>query len=383
MLVLDCESRKAVAMVRGLQAANWYVVCASDRLLAPARFSSASQRFVRLPSPSSPFFLQKLVHVLQYLSIDALFPLEDDTVLLLAKVRDRLPKNLILPVPNAEQVETAQDKYRTYLVAKSVGVPCPETMLVEDETMLEEASRCIGFPLVLKPRRGSGTRGVAMVQNMEEMRAKYRNLRAVYGGLLVQSFVPHGGAYGFCALCRDGKVLASLTFRRIREFPVGGGPSTCRITERVPEAEHFGRLLLSSMRWQSLAMVEFRRDANSGTMYLMEINPRIWGSIALAIAAGVNFPAIALDAAMGLKVATQKWQEGMIRRWFLGEMLHFLKKHRYLTAAKEAIRMLLNGKDCDILAWHDPAPIVATIATSFLSALFTKKIWDDIFRRGL
>lgn len=383
VLVLDCEKRKAVAVVRGLRAAKWYVVCASDRIFAPARFSSASKRFIKLPSPSSSSFLQELVRILRHLSIDALFPLEDETILLLSRMRGRLPDSIILPIPSTEQLETAQDKYHTYIVAKSLGVPYPDSMLVRDEEMIKEVSHRIGFPLVLKPRRGSGARGVVMVRDIKEMRMRYRDLRAAYGELIAQKFIPHGGAYGFCALCRDGQILTSFTFRRIREFPVRGGPSTCRVAERIPEIEHFGKLLLSYMRWQSLAMVEFRRDANSGIVYLMEINPRVWGSISLAIAAGVNFPAMALDAAMGLSVDFQQWQEGTIRRWFWGEILHFLGKHHYLTAVKEAVRMLFNSENCDVLTWRDPIPIFATIIDSFLYAISDRKFWHNIFGRGL
>jgi predicted ATP-grasp superfamily ATP-dependent carboligase len=382
VLVLDAESRKAVAVVRALHAAGWHVICASESLTAPARFSRNCKGFLRLPPPASSSFLPELDAAVTRFSLNSIFPLEDDSIRRLAASRDSLPGHATLPVPDHGKLETALDKYETCLAAERAGVPYPPTVLVNSVSALHEASESIGFPLVIKTRRGSGSRGVSLVENRSELAAKYSRLSGKEKGILAQRFVPHGGAYGFCALCRDGEVLTSLTFRRIREFPISGGPSTCRVTERIPDAEIHGKKLLREMRWESLAMVEFRRDAQTGILYLMEINPRIWGSIALSVCAGINFPALAIDAAAGRTVEHQPWREGIVRRWFFGEMMHFIRKKRPLTAAGEALLMFLKPDECDILDWRDPFPFLMTTAGLFHMP-FRRGFRDDVLRRGL
>jgi predicted ATP-grasp superfamily ATP-dependent carboligase len=58
-------------------------------------------------------------------------------------------------------------------------------------------------------------------------------------------------------------------------------------------------VLLGQFDWQGVAMVEFKVEANTGTPYLLEVNGRFWGSLQLAIDAGVDFPALLVDAATG------------------------------------------------------------------------------------
>ncbi|MCX7704073.1 MAG: ATP-grasp domain-containing protein, partial [Planctomycetota bacterium] len=177
-------------------------------------------------------------------------------------------------------------------------------------------------------------------------------------------------------------VLASFTYRRVREFPISGGPSTCRISEHIADAEVLGGKILSAMKWDSLAMVEFRRDARTKSLHLMEINPRIWGSIALAITAGIDFPALALDAAMGYEIKQPMWNEGVMCHWMFGEILHFLKKGRPFSAFREAFLTFLGKNSDDIFDWNDFAPFLVSVI-SILLAPFSMKSFNDVFRRGI
>jgi predicted ATP-grasp superfamily ATP-dependent carboligase len=120
---------------------------------------------------------------------------------------------------------------------------------------------------------------------------------AARGPLLVQEYVP-GTGQGVELLLRDGVPLAAFQHRRIREVPVTGGASAFRVSVPLdPELLAPSVALLRELRWTGLAMVEFR--VGPGGPRLMEINGRIWGSLPLAVRAGVDFPGMLADLFLG------------------------------------------------------------------------------------
>jgi predicted ATP-grasp superfamily ATP-dependent carboligase len=95
----------------------------------------------------------------------------------------------------------------------------------------------------------------------------------------------------------------------------------CESTSVDPEALEYGTRLLSHLGWHGVAMVEFKRDDRDGALRLMEINARFWGSLQLAIDAGVDFPGILVDIAMGQEPpALPAYRLGARSRWLLGDL---------------------------------------------------------------
>ena len=108
---------------------------------------------------------------------------------------------------------------------------------------------------------------------------------------LVQAFCP-GRGLGHMIFFHRGEALLRLQHRRVAEWPPEGGVST--VCESLPlslNAELFvkSEALLKRIGWEGAAMVEYRLDACTGTVGLMEINGRFWGSLPLAYHAGVPF----------------------------------------------------------------------------------------------
>jgi predicted ATP-grasp superfamily ATP-dependent carboligase len=83
--------------------------------------------------------------------------------------------------------------------------------------------------------------------------------------------------------------------------------------------------LLRAMNWQGVAMVEFKLDQRDGQAKLMEVNGRFWGSLQLAVDAGVNFPLLLYRLALGEDVPAQtQYRIGTKSRWLLGDLDHLL-----------------------------------------------------------
>jgi predicted ATP-grasp superfamily ATP-dependent carboligase len=114
--------------------------------------------------------------------------------------------------------------------------------------------------------------------------------------------------------------------RRIREKPPWGGVSVLR--EAVtpdPAAAEYATRLVRALRWHGVAMVEFKRELSSGVPILMEVNGRLWGSLQLAVDAGMNFPLYLVKLYLGEPVPLfPSYRPGLRSRWLLGDVDHLL-----------------------------------------------------------
>jgi protein tyrosine phosphatase (PTP) superfamily phosphohydrolase (DUF442 family) len=112
--------------------------------------------------------------------------------------------------------------------------------------------------------------------------------------------------------------------RRIRETPPTGGVSCCAISIYESDLLAIGKRLLDALVWHGVAMVEFKRERSTGDLYLMEINPKFWGSLDLAIASGVDFPVLDVSMAIGEEIPySNDYKIGIKFHWPLdGEINH-------------------------------------------------------------
>jgi len=142
---------------------------------------------------------------------------------------------------------------------------------------------------------------------------------------LIQEYIP-GEGYGFFALFNQGRPRAIFMHKRIREYPITGGPSTVAESIYDDELKRQGLKLLKALKWHGVAMVEFKKDCRDGEFKLMEINPKFWGSLDLATAAGVDFPYLAARMAMDGDIEPLfSYKTGIRFRWpFPDDTLHLL-----------------------------------------------------------
>jgi predicted ATP-grasp superfamily ATP-dependent carboligase len=135
----------------------------------------------------------------------------------------------------------------------------------------------------------------------------------------IQNFV-EGKGQGIFALYDQGKPICFFAHRRLREKPPEGGVSVLCESAPVPEnLKAYARTLLDAAAWHGVAMVEFRVTPE-GTPYLMEINPRFWGSLQLAIDSGVDFPYWLYQITTDKQIGTLPPQKLRRVRWLLGDL---------------------------------------------------------------
>jgi predicted ATP-grasp superfamily ATP-dependent carboligase len=132
---------------------------------------------------------------------------------------------------------------------------------------------------------------------------------------IIQEYI-QGEGYGFFALLDYGKPKAIFMHKRRREYPITGGASTSAESIYDEKLKETGLKLLKALNWHGVAMVEFKKDEKAGDFVLMEINPKFWGSLDLAIASDMDFPYLAVKMALGEDFEpVMKYKVGVKFRW--------------------------------------------------------------------
>jgi predicted ATP-grasp superfamily ATP-dependent carboligase len=197
------------------------------------------------------------------------------------------------------------------------------------------ADDVLRFPLVLKPVRSiaehNDTRHklrVVHARDASELRSRVRSLPDAAFPLLLQERIVGPGT-GIFLLLWD-KLVAAFAHRRLREKPPAGGISVYSESISIdPDLLDCSVRLLERFAWRGVAMVEYKRDAKTGRPYLMEVNGRFWGSLQLSITAGIDFPRLLVDCALGRSVdTTSTYRVGIRNRWWWGEVDHLLTRLR-------------------------------------------------------
>jgi len=364
VLVTDGYWRKTVAAVRALGRAGAVVDVADPRRLAPAAFSRHCRRRLRSPDPAGApeEFASWAGRQLASGGYSLLLPTEEQTCLALSRARERHPFGAWVPVPPPGPLQDAADKLGAARRAEAVGIPTPATRPFSPGELLPP-----GGTWVLKPRRGTGARGLRRVAGGQEVEPLARDLETRFGPLVLQSLVRgRRNGYGVSLLYdARGQCRAGFVHRKIREFPASGGVSTCAESVQRPDLVALARRYVEGdppLPWQGLVNLEFKVDPATGTPRLLEVNPRLWGSVALAVRAGVDFPALLWDLSRGREPPPAfAYPAGVRLRWTVyGELAHAWQRLR----GGEVPWDVLGEEGQGDFLWDaaDPAPFWASLA---------------------
>lgn len=267
-------------------------------------------------------------------------------------------------LPPWDVIAKADDTGQLLEVARALGVPAPVSYDIDRYSSLEVLADTVKYPAMVKIGVEAGLRPpdrYEIVRTAPRLVAAVERFRRHTARPIIQELI-EGEGLGFEALYDfQGRIVAGFCHRRLREYPVSGGPSTYCESCHLPQVAEYAQRLLDHLRWTGLAMVEFKIDHRSGIPQLMEINPRPWGSMPLPIRAGVEFPwlwyALARD---GQVSAPSDYADGVRLRFLLNDLPAALAHWRKASSLGERLRVLTSVLDPrvkeGILSLSDPAP---------------------------
>ena len=336
VLVTDADQRAALAVVRSLGRAGHRVLVGGSRRRSLAGASRYCSARIVLPDPMAEpgKFADEVITAVERNDVDTLVPISEAAMLALLPQRSLLGKCLV-PFSDLPTFQRVCDKAEVLRVAAEEGIAIPIQVVLEDPGA-PLPSAIPPFPLVLKPSRSvatvDGARSKHAVHHVADRGALDEALSVLppsaYPLILQQRVV--GPGTGIFLLVWDERVRAVFAHRRLREKPPAGGVSVYRESIAAdPALVERSRRLLARLNWQGVAMVEYKLDSSTGTPYLMEINGRFWGSLQLAIDAGVDFPRLLLEVSLGGgPPSPPAWTTGIRSRWWWGDVDHLLAMFR-------------------------------------------------------
>ena len=384
ILLTDPEQRAALAAARSLGRQGWRVITlgVSPGLAGVSR-SVVRHHHIRAEDVGiASRLIAAVADVVRREQVDVVVPVTDAASRVLLGASEAV--GAIVAGPTAAAYARASDKAALLEVAAQCGLRIPRQFTLMTRADDHRAAAQVSGAVVVKPARSVvevngasrslGVRFVADPSHLGVVLASYP--REAYP-LLVQERT-FGDGIGVFLLRSGGLTQMQFAHRRLREKPPAGGVSTYREAIEPPstllaQCER----LLDVLQYEGPAMIEFKQDGRTGEFVLMEINARLWGSLQLAVDAGVDFPVALVQMALGHDITPPGPAVAGVRTvWELGEVDHALallrrsreELHAPSTLAvgwRAALRALADhgwGDRPEVFRWSDPMPFVAELS---------------------
>lgn len=310
---------------------------------------------------------QTLKKVVQSGDYDVVIPTSDDTAEALSMLKDACPPRTHLAVPAPDLFYMAYDKSKTMRVCMDNAVPCPVTLFgIRSFGDIPLAS--LHFPIVVKPCMGYGAVGFHRVDTPVQLETLCHALGNDFARCVIQEYIPQTDLQYECAMFVDeeNRIKASCVFAKNRWFPIHGGSSTCNVTVHRPDIVASCSQLLQAIHWRGAADIDLIQDPRDGVAKIMEINPRVSGSIKVVINAGVPIHEQILQLALGHPVSDATAYRDDIRlRCIHTDLLWFLKSPNRFRSSPSWFSWK-NTAD-QVFSLSDPLPFFAFSLKSVLN----------------
>jgi predicted ATP-grasp superfamily ATP-dependent carboligase len=374
-LVTNARSASSLAVIRSLGRKGIEVTGASDSKDDFPLYSKYCRKRILLKSDSRDVeqLMDELLEVVRVNKYDVFMPLMSENLLLeLAKRKNDFEQYTRLALPTFDQLSILNNKAKVYLLLDELGVPRPKTYLVESGSVLDVIENNDGFPLIIKPFRGEGAKGVKIINNPEELENEYNEITSKWGQALIQQFIPGIKHTAVFLLNKDSEVRRFFVHRAIREYPVSGGPTCFLESVKYEPIYEYGLKLLKRANFTGLAAMEFIIDSNDGKPKIIDVNPRFYGPLQCAISAGVDLPYAVYNMAVNGDIEPDlSYKEGVTCRHLLFEdtkhlisILKGVKSPKYSYGRMATLLNYLNFFRDDsyfVISSSDPMPALKKI----------------------
>lgn len=235
--------------------------------------------------------------------------------------------------PPYDTFHFGHDKGLTMTCAHAIDVPYPRTWYSYEWEEVDV------FPVVVKARKSCGVdSGIRYAFHEGELESAIRDLEVQpcmgeisdYKKPIIQEYIA-GDIYDVVGLYQNGVPKVAIAQRRIETIPLEGGPGVWNITVREPELIEQSCALLDYFEWHGPYQTEWMKDPRDGKFKLIELNPKMWGTMELAIRAGIDIPVLAAQVAMGEEIpqyvepfpGTEAYEVGVQKFWPLNNIMNF------------------------------------------------------------
>lgn len=296
VLVLGEDTRSFLSVVRSLGRYGLEVHASWCPFNAAAAHSHYLYKIHRSPVvvAGDDAWLEALADLIQREQFDLVIPCHDAAMLLLQTKRERLESAGRIYLLDNAVFETVFSKDKTHELGSRLGIRVPKQIVATTADQVRDVAEEWRYPVVLKPPSSASLhnpfarKAVKKVWNADEVDSALRGFDLASGVQVQENFIGYGIGVEF--LARNGEVLTALQHERVHEPLMGGGSSYRKTVALDRELLEATKALVRATSYTGVGMVEFKQNPVTREWVLIEINGRFWGSLPLALAAGMDFP---------------------------------------------------------------------------------------------
>ncbi|MBP1996212.1 ATP-grasp domain-containing protein [Paenibacillus eucommiae] len=288
------------------------------------------------PKASEEQFIPFIEQICRTEKINVLFSLVTDELIKLSEHRDVLSQcGTYMNLSSVPVLQMVINKGILYNELQKMGIAVPSFQVTSSAKQFKKALKAMGYPeqpVCFKPTISDGSRGFHILDDhIDRFELMFRHkptsvylshsdlLRVIQGRkefpeLLVMEYLPHE-EYSVDVLAENGKVMIAVP--RLREATVGG-ISTKSLIRKDQDIIDYAAEVVERLGLHGNIGIQVRRD-RSRQPKIVEVNPRMQGTIVHCTAAGINLPDLAVKQALGVLPthleSKVKWGTRMIRHW--------------------------------------------------------------------
>lgn len=381
-LVLGADANESLPILKSLERKGVPVTAAAHKRISVGLFSRRPEHKLRYPDPLA--YPEDFLDWVEERTSSGRYPVTlvcgEEVTALIARHRHRFDPHTVIPLVEHDTFQVCRDKANTMRAAQRLGIETPQTWFPDDDGIDSVAEQIELWPVVLKPTRSNGARGIRYPNGPAALKRDYEAIRQEFSGVIVQEFVPHDGRQFKAELLigRAGRLLAAGVYDKPRFYPPSGGSSTLNSTVERPDLIDLSHRLLKGIGWYGMGDCEFIEDPRDGRPRLMEVNPRFTRSIKILVEAGLDFPWMLYQLARGQEVTPGiDYRKGLYMRYLLSDCMWFLRSPERFRTRPSFFRFFGRNQCGEIFDWTDPAPALAHVLGK------TMKLFDARQRKFL
>ena len=321
--------------------------------------------------------INKFLTFLRKEKYDFLIPIGAESVKLIDKFRKKISKETIINLPSHKSIFICLSKDKTLKFAKDKGLLIPRTFSQEVIEQYLSENNTLPCKLVIKSKFELSNFKVFYLNTLKD----YKSFKFHSKDNLIQEYIK-GYGVGFFAIYDKGKIKKFFMHKRIREFPDSGGSSLFAQSIFDKEVLKFGKLILDALEWHGVAMVEFKKETSTNKLYLMEINPKFWGSHDLAIDSGINFAQEYISISSNKlssnfnNLRNHSYKIGNRFQWPARDVIsNFFRPIKLFQSLSNLLDPRINNN----LYLRDPLPSLYLISSAIFYPLLKTKVFKYIF----
>lgn len=366
ILLIEGNARQVLPMAKSLRRLGHNVITYNSSRFDYGYTSRYPQKKLlrNLDWKKEDLVYNQLVDDVKNFKIDLIIPMNDTAAIFLSRNKINLSKFVDIAVNDWNIFQISMDKFLTMKVCMENNIPSPLTVI--DIDGFEKIKNQFKYPIVVKPRTGCGAVGFHIANDYKDLVKYYKYASAKYGPCLIQEYIPQTDLQYKAELFVDstGDIKSAVVFAKVRWYPIDGGSSTLNKTVERPDIIENCVKLLKAINWRGYADIDLIQDPRDNIAKIIEINPRITGSVKICFKAGVNFAKQIVEDHLGQEITSMSdYKKDIYLRYFQKDILWLIKSHDRFKSNPSWFNFSNNVDQ--IWDWRDPLPFLFSSLVSF------------------